>query len=155
MQQLIGKLVERFEQGRIDRRQLIQSLTALAAAARPAVGDESTFRARSLNHIALRVTDIPRSRDFYRKHFGLPVVRENGGSCFLGLGEGNFLALFRNKAAGMDHYCIAIDNFDAGAVVDRLKKEQLEPDRPAGTDRVYFPDPDGLTVQVSSADLRA
>jgi hypothetical protein len=55
----------------------------------------------------------------------------------------------------MDHYCIAIDNFDAGAVVDRLKKEQLEPDRPAGTDRVYFPDPDGLTVQVSSADLRA
>lgn len=154
MQQIITELVERFEQGRLDRRQLIQSLTSLAVAAKATAAQTSTFQARSLNHIALRVKDVARSRDFYRKHFGLPVMRESAGSCFLGLGEGNFMALFRSEVAGMHHYCIAIDHFDPGRVVERLKSEQLEPDRPAGTDRVYFPDPDGLVVQVSSVDLR-
>jgi catechol 2,3-dioxygenase-like lactoylglutathione lyase family enzyme len=154
MQTIISDLVDRFERGKLDRRQLIQALTAAALAARPAAAGESTFQARGLNHIALRVTDIPRSRDFYRKHFGLPVVRENDSSCFLGLGE-HFLALFRNQQAAMDHYCIAIDNFDPGAVVARLQKEQLKPDRPAGSDRVYFPDPDGLVVQVSAVGHRA
>jgi catechol 2,3-dioxygenase-like lactoylglutathione lyase family enzyme len=155
MQQVITKLVERFEQGKLDRRQLIQALTAVAAAAAPASAAESTFRGRGLNHIALRVTDVPRSRDFYRKHFGLPVIRDGTSSCFLGLGETNFLALFRNQSPGMDHYCISIENFDAGAVVKTLESLQLRPDRPAGSDRVYFKDPDGLVVQVSSPDHRA
>jgi catechol 2,3-dioxygenase-like lactoylglutathione lyase family enzyme len=155
MQDIITSLVDRFEEGRLDRRQLIQALTAAALAAQPSAASESTFRARGLNHIALRVADIPRSRDFYRKHFGLPVVREDASSCFLGMGEHNFLTLFRRDAAGLDHYCIAIDNFEASAVVKTLEREQLQPDRPSGSDRVYFKDPDGLVVQVSSVDHHA
>jgi metallothiol transferase len=155
MRQLISALLDLYEGGAISRRQLVEGLAGIAAAGSiSATGPESTFRGLGLNHIALRVTDVPRSRDFYRKHFGLPVIRDGSSSCFLGLGA-EFLALFRGEKPGMDHYCIAIEKFDAGAVVAALNREGLKPDRPAGSDRVYFPDPDGLTVQVSAADHHA
>lgn len=149
MQQAISKLVERYELGKINRRQLIRSLTAVAAAGQAASSADSTFQGLGLNHIALRVADVRRSRDFYQKHFGLPVIRDGQSSCFLGLGK-NFLALFRNERPAMDHYCIAIESFDADSVVEELKRQGLKPDRPSGSDRVYFPDPDGLTVQLSA-----
>jgi len=30
--------------------------------------------------------------------------------------------------------------------MEELKRQGLTPSRPSGSDRVYFPDPDGLTV---------
>ena len=155
MRQLIRAMLGQYEAGAISRRQLVEGLAGIAAAgAASAAGPEPTFRGLGLNHIALRVTDVARSRDFYRKRFGLPVIRDGESSCFLGLGA-EFLALFRGEKAAMDHYCIAIEKFDAGAVVAALNRQGLKPDRPDGSDRVYFPDPDGLIVQVSSADHHA
>ena len=116
--------------------------------------DGSTFQGVALNHIAIRVTNVPRSRDFYQKHLGLPVIHESETNCFLGLGK-NFLTLFQNPNPGLDHYCIAIENFKADAVMEELKRQGLNPNRPSGSDRVYFPDPDGLTVQLSSVDHHA
>jgi catechol 2,3-dioxygenase-like lactoylglutathione lyase family enzyme len=155
MRQLISEMLGLFEQGAINRRQLIECLTGIAVTAQAAAaGPESTFRGLGLNHIALRVTDVGRSRDFYRKHFGMPIIRDEENSCFLGLGD-HFLALFRGDTPRMDHYCIAIDKFTADSVVDELKRQGLKPDRPSGSSRVYFPDPDGLTVQVSAIDHHA
>ena len=153
MQQIISRMLESYEDGRLSRRQLIQGLVAITAGhAAPASG--STFQGMALNHIAIRVTDVQRSRDFYQKHFGLPVIREAETNCFLGLGK-NFLTLFQNPKPGLDHFCIAIQSFNADAVMDELKRQGLNPTRPSGSDRVYFPDPDGLTVQVSSVDHHA
>ncbi len=149
MQHLISNLLHDYERGRLSRRQLIQALAAVAAAAPAAPAAASTFQGVAINHIAIRVTDVARSRDFYRKHFGLPVIRESQSDCFLGLGK-NFLTLFRNQAAGLDHFCIAIENYRASPVVEELKRQGLNPTR--RSDRVYFPDPDELVVQVSSAD---
>ncbi len=152
MKQVISGLVERYERGRLSRRELIQGLAALAAAGPAAMAaPAATFQGVGINHIALRVTDVKRSRDFYQKHLGLPVVRESQRDCFLGLGK-NFLALFQNQAPGMDHYCLAIENFRVGPVTERLKREGFTPRQPSGTERVYFPDPDGLVVQLSAAD---
>lgn len=151
MEQTISKMLASYEGGRVTRRQLIRALTALAAAGAAKSAYGSTFRGLGLNHIALRVTNIPRSRDFYQKHFGLPLIRESESNCFLGIGK-NFLTLFKNANPGLDHYCIAIEKYDADSAVAELKRQGLNPDRPSGTDRVYFPDPDGLTVQVSSQD---
>ncbi len=151
MEQTISKMLASYEGGRVTRRQLIRALTALAAAGAAKPADGATFRGLGLNHIALRVSDIPRSKGFYQKHFGLPLIRESESSCFLGMGK-NFLTLFKNATPGLDHYCIAIETFKADTVMAELKRQGLNPDRPSGTDRVYFPDPDGLTVQVSSQD---
>ena len=115
-----------------------------------AAPETSTFRGVGMNHIALRVTDVARSRDFYRKVFGLPVARETLSNCFLGLGK-NFLALFKGDTGGMDHYCFEVANYEVEAVTAELDRQGLRPRHPSGTDRVYFKDPDGLTVQLAGS----
>jgi catechol 2,3-dioxygenase-like lactoylglutathione lyase family enzyme len=154
MEQIISSMLSSYERGSLTRRQLIQGLASIAAVGSPATASAATFRGMALNHIAIRVTKIQRSRDFYQKHFGLPVIREAETDCFMGLGK-NFLTLFQNQAPGLDHFCIAIQDFNADAAVEELKHQGLHPNRPSGSDRVYFPDPDGLTVQVSSVDHHA
>ena len=154
MQQIISRLLESYAHGRLDRRQLIQGLARHRGGRICAPASGSTFQGTALNHIAIRVTDVQRSRDFYQKHFGLPVIHEAEKNCFLGLGK-NFLTLFQNQAPGLDHFCIAIQDFSLDAVMEDLKRQGLKPTRPSGSDRVYFPDPDGLTVQVSSVDHHA
>ncbi len=151
MKQVISKMLESYEHGKVSRRQLIQSLAAIATWARPAPALGSTFQGVAINHIAIRVTNVQRSRDFYQKLLGLPVIRESQSDCFLGLGK-NFLTLFQNQNPGLDHYCLAIENFKVDRVMEELKRQGLTPRRPSGSDRVYFPDPDGLVVQLSSVD---
>ena len=150
MEKTISQILASYEQGKLSRRGLIAGLVALFATTGSA--QASTFKGMSLNHVALSVTDIQRSKAFYQKHFGLPVVRESVNSCFLDLGP-HFLALFKSSASGMNHYCIAIDGYEADAVVETLQSEGLK-SRRAGN-RVYFHDPDGLEVQVSAVDHAA
>ena len=154
MKEIIASLLESYERGKVSRRQLIQGLAAIAASAHTVPAFGSTFQGVGLNHIAVRVTNVQRSRDFYQKHLGTPVIHESETNCFLGLGK-NFLTLFQNQTPGLDHFCIAVQNFNADAVMEDLKRQGLNPNRPSGTDRVYFPDPDGLTVQLSSVDHHA
>jgi catechol 2,3-dioxygenase-like lactoylglutathione lyase family enzyme len=154
MEAIISGMLESYEKGQLSRRHLITALAALAGGAKSLHAEESAFKGVGLNHIAIRVTNIPRSRDFYQKLLGLPVIRQGETDCFLGLGS-DFLTLFQNQSPGLDHYCIAIDNFNADAVMGSLSRAGLKPRRPAGTDRVYFPDPDGIEVQLSSVSHHA
>ena len=154
MERIISEMLEDCECGRVSRRSLIGGLSALWFAASPAFAAESTFKGVGLNHIAIRVADIRRSREFYQKHLGLPLIRESETSCFLKVG-GEFLTLFKNERPGLDHYCVAIENFKPDAVMSELNRQGLKPRRPSGTDRIYFLDPDGLEVQLSSVDHHA
>ena len=160
MENAITNLVEQFEAGRIDRRQLVAGLGTLVAAlsgtraARAAEQEESTFEAVGLNHIALRVTDVLRSREFYKKHLGLKVTRDGGErNCFMTCGK-NFVALFKGEEAQMDHYCYSIKNYDVNRAEAKLKEQGLEPRVVRDAGRIYFQDPDGLTVQLASGDHR-
>lgn len=150
-------IVHAFTDGRISRRELVARLLTLGAAmaggrafAQSAPGDraedEPTFQATGLDHIALAVTDIARSRDWYVRHLGLKVSRQGRDTCFLTCGD-NFVALFRRDEPGLHHYSYALPDYDPDDAVERLRKAGLEPDRQSN--RVYFQDPDGLVVQVS------
>ena len=156
-------LLAEVQQGKMTRREASRRLLLLAAATFGAAGsgcaaqgaeagDSSgsapTFQSEGLNHIALRVTDLNRSRDFYGKHLGLKVLRQSSYNCFLAAGANNFVALFRSDSPGLDHYCYTVPNYEAGAVVETLKGVGLEPRRTE--DRVYFDDPDGIEVQLAS-----
>jgi catechol 2,3-dioxygenase-like lactoylglutathione lyase family enzyme len=154
MQRIISEMLEDFERGKVSRRQLVRGLAALAGSAAAAPAAESTFIGVGLNHIAIRVTDIRRSREFYQKHLGLPTIRESETACFLKMGD-EFLTMFQNERPGLDHYCIAIENFKPDTVMSELNRHGLKPRRASGTDRIYFPDPDGLEVQLSAVDHRA
>ena len=146
----ISDILTRYERGEIRRRDLISGLAALTVASRGAAAPtSSTFQGVEVNHLALNVTDVRRSRDFYQKHLGLPVVRQSETNCFLGLRK-NFLALFQNANPGMNHYCIAIEDYEVGRVTAELERQGLDPAR--RSNRVYFKDPDGIEVQLASTD---
>lgn len=156
------RVVEKFERGRLSRRQLAARLMGLGAAmavghstqsSEAAASDqdpENTFAATGLDHVALNVSDLARSRDFYVKHLGLKVLREGRKHCFLGDDkEGFFLALFEGEPSGLNHYCYAIRSYDPDQAARRLEAAGLKPRRENG--RVYFDDPDGIEVQVTGA----
>ncbi len=153
----IDRMIDAYDRGRLSRRRLMIELTGLfgvaaglgAAQERPR--PTSTFTATEINHVALAVTDVSRSRKFYEEHMGLGVRSDNSPhSVFLDVGKRDFLALFRADKPGMDHYCYTIDGYQPADAVKRLKAAALEPRRRGN--RVYFDDPDGLEVQVSAAN---
>jgi catechol 2,3-dioxygenase-like lactoylglutathione lyase family enzyme len=156
MQPDIGEsLVDQFERGLLSRRQLASRLVGLGAAlaampgtAEARQGDSSTFQATGLSHVALNVSSVPRSRDFYIKHLGLKVIRDGGeDNCFLGGSENFFLTLFKGERAGLNHYCYAIRDYTVDQAEEKLKAAGLKPRREGN--RIYFPDPDGIEVQVA------
>ncbi len=158
---LAEKLVGDFEQGRLSRRQLAARLVGLGAAlatfqdaswGQTAASEEATavkptFAAKGLDHIALDVTDVPRSNEFYGKHLGLRVIRGDENASFLGADRDFFLTLFRGEKPGLNHYCYGIDHYDADDAMERLAAAGLRLRREGN--RVYFPDPDGITVQIA------
>lgn len=159
-----AKLLADHEAGAISRRQLVTRLMGLGAAlatlettgraqeteATPDTASERpTFRAKKLDHIALDVADVPRSRDFYMKHLGLRVIRGDERAMFLGAERDFFLTLFRAEKPALNHYCYGIDLYDPDTAVASLRAAGIEPRRTGG--RIYFTDPDGLTVQIASA----
>jgi catechol 2,3-dioxygenase-like lactoylglutathione lyase family enzyme len=152
------KLVESFERGLLSRRQLVSRLTglgaALAALGRTPVAkaetDGGTFTAKGLDHVALNVKSVPASRDFYVKHLGLKVTRDGGeDNCFLGAGNNFCLTLFKGDKPGLNHYCYGIEAFDPDKAEEKLKAAGLKPRREG--DRLYFPDVDGIEVQIAGS----
>ncbi len=145
----ISNLLGHYETGQLNRRDLVFGLAALAAAPQASAQSSSSFKGTEINHIAINVPDVQRSRDFYRELLDLPVLDESRNACFLGLGEGNFLSIFRGSPS-LNHYCIGIEDYEVGRVADELRRQGLEPRRTAGTNRIYFDDPDGLEVQLAA-----
>lgn len=149
----IEKLIDRFSEGKMTRRQVVGSLLTLLAlgggTSKAAATAEtvSPFKVTALDHIALRVRDVPRSRDFYRDLLGLRVTRDGGErSCFLSFDRG-FLALFQGDEPRMDHYCYSLPGYDVDQAAETLKAADITP-RVRGN-RIYFDDPDGLEVQLA------
>jgi len=151
-------IVNEFIAGRCSRREMIAGLMAMSAAAAglpgrtaaaaQAANGPPTFQARSIDHIALRVTDIPRSLAWYQRHLGLTVASEGRTSAFLDCGP-DFLALFKSETPGLHHYSFAIPTYDQDDAAERLRAAGLTPKLRGG--RTYFDDPDGIEVQVSQA----
>lgn len=161
MEHLIAKLLEDFEHGKMNRRQLIQSLAmaaAAASAAAPARAAESPFKAVAVNHISYNVADYKRTRDFYVDLLGMDVKQDNGQSqCYLSFGD-TFL-LPRNARGNrtpplVDHIAYTIDKWDQKQVKEELEKRGLSP-REDTADSYHVKDPDGFDLQISGKGMHA
>jgi catechol 2,3-dioxygenase-like lactoylglutathione lyase family enzyme len=160
MEQIIAKLLQEFEQGKMNRRQLIQSLAmapSVAGAAVPAAAAESEgFKAVTVNHISYQVSDYARTRDFYSDLLGMKVSHDDGKQAYLAFGD-SFL-LPRNARNGgatprVDHIAYTIDNWQKDAVEAELKRRGLQP-RPDTENSFHVKDPDGFDVQISGKEMK-
>ena len=151
MNAVIDDLVARFDRGTLSRRQLIQGLTALAAAgaAPPAAGQTAPFRSTRIDHISIQVTDMARSVEFYEKIFGLKVLNEDKENEIVRMGVTRIIvSLHRKPPVGIvDHFAIAIDDFNREAVTAELAKHGLTAEQ--NLDYGFFVrDPEGVPVQI-------
>ncbi|MGI9666252.1 MAG: VOC family protein [Acidimicrobiia bacterium] len=105
------------------------------------------FEGTDVNHVALRVADLRRSRDFYIAAFGAVVTNETPTACFLQIGGSDFIALFPTDDPHIEHFCITVPDYDPDAAEAKLRTAGLEVIR--REDRLFFRDPDGLLVQIS------
>jgi catechol 2,3-dioxygenase-like lactoylglutathione lyase family enzyme len=158
MENIIAKLLNDFEQGKMNRRQLIRSIAIAAAAAAPAAAAEGQgFKAVTVNHISYQVADYAKTRDFYVDLFGMKVSGDNGRQANLSFGD-TFL-LPRNARDGgptplVNHIAYTIENWNKDKVEAELKRRGLQP-RPDTENSFHIKDPDGFDVQISGKDMKA
>jgi len=157
MESVIAKLLQDFEQGKMNRRQLIQSLSMAAAAAAAAAGMAPEARAAGkplealyVNHISYQVNDYKKVRDFYVDLLGMKITEDDGKQCRLVFG--NNILIPRNRANGgpakVDHIAYTITNWDTekDGLEAELKRRKLEYTGSAKTS-FQVKDPEGMGVQ--------
>jgi catechol 2,3-dioxygenase-like lactoylglutathione lyase family enzyme len=158
METLIAKLLQDFEQGKMNRRQLISSLSVAAAAATvptTVIGAEAPkptgkLQAGYVNHISYSCNDYAKVRDFYVDLLGMKPTGDDGMQCRLEFG--NNILIPRNRAKGtpakVDHIAYTIMNWDTekDAFEAQLKRRNLQY---TGSGKTSFQvkDPEGMGVQ--------
>ena len=149
MKHVISDLVGRFERGRLSRRELIQTLTLVAAAG--ASASAAPLRSGSINHVSVLVTDMARSIEFYNRVFGLSVQNEDKANKIsrLGIGGKVLVSLRVEPPAGqIDHFAIGVEGFNRDAVTKELQGMGLTP-RENLEFGFHVKDPDGANVQIT------
>ena len=161
MEQLISTLLRDFEEGKMNRRQLVKSLAAAATAIGTAAlaKAEGGFKAITVNHISYQVSDYARTRDFYADLLGMGVKQDTGRQCYMTFG--NSFLLPRNMRAGserkpplVDHIAYTIEGWDKERVKAELERRGLNP-RPDTEDSFHVKDPDGFDLQISGENMKA
>jgi len=156
MENIIADIVQKFEEGKIDRRQMIRNL-AIAASAASVLGPKSAtaagggFTATDVNHLSMTVPDYAKTRDFYSDSLGLKVSNDDGKSrC--SLTGGAFRMQVRTGAVSVpliDHFGVTIENWNKQAVESELKRRGLNPQTAPGNEISWMiKDPNGYRIQL-------
>lgn len=156
----LDQLLSRYEHGHLSRRELLGALSALLVAApavttaAPAVGD-----VKQLNHVSLFVPNVQKSVEFYQGLFGMPVLTRQDPGVNLNAGAG-FVGIYpaqRGASSGsINHLCLALEGFDAEAVLETLTSRGVKARiRVRGdTKELYFTDPDNISVQLQDVKYK-
>src|SRR5262249_40236360 len=153
-------------------RQLVRALAPLVVRA-PALARAGArasgpiVRGLSVNHVALTVTDVPRSYAFYERLFGITKgwpATDAGTGIHMDLPDGYISIDSVSERKGViTHFAVTVDHMDRDAA-KRLsdKINQALPNAKArdayqantGGSTVNLRDPDDIFVQISSRDGR-
>jgi catechol 2,3-dioxygenase-like lactoylglutathione lyase family enzyme len=154
----IAKLLRDIEEGKMDRRQLIQGLAltamgALATSAAPKAAGDKGFKAIAYNHLSYDVADVARSRDFYLDLFGLKPAWDDGVQSKLAFGDPSAPdSLYIRKVKpgqqpNVDHIAYSVHNFEKDAAGSELMRRGLNP-KDDGPVAWIVKDPDGFATQI-------
>ena len=156
MEAEVTKLVEDFEEGKLSRRGLIKGLTAVAAAgaAGKASAQETPFESTMIDHISVQVENLAPSIEFYQNIFGLGIINQDEPNKIVRMGPagGRIIVSLHEKAPTsiVDHYAIAIRNFNQEQVTAALAAHGLEAQNNLDYG-FYVRDPAGIPVQIVGA----
>lgn len=171
MKHVIANLLKNVENGKMNRRRLIEVLglgagaafagsvvpkavaAFAASAARKAITNSKDLKAVSWDHLSFDVADVARSRDFYVDLFGMKVTWDDGVQSELDFGNPSVVdSLYIRKVkpgqqVSVDHLAWKVERFTKDGSEAQLKQLGLSPtdDGPAAWN---VKDPDGFTVQV-------
>lgn len=152
----VTELVSEFENGRLSRRGLIRGLTAIAAGgvAAGARAQDTPFASTAIDHISVQVEDLAPSIEFYQTIFGLSVLNQDEANKIVRMGPvgGRIIVSLHEKPPTgiVDHYAIAIRNFDQQGVTAALAARGLEAQQNLDYG-FYVRDPAGIPVQIVGA----
>jgi catechol 2,3-dioxygenase-like lactoylglutathione lyase family enzyme len=171
MNSMVDSLFDQYDRGRMTRRHLVQALAALVLPTSTLAQDTRAsgpiVRGLSVNHVALTVSDVPRSFAFYERLFGVTKgwpATDAGTGIHMDLPDG-YISI--DSVAGqkgvITHFAVAVDHMDrvaAKRLADTINSEL--PDAKArdayqantGGSTVNLRDPDGFFVQIASKDGR-
>ena len=172
MNSVVDSLFDQYDRGRMTRRHLVEALAALALPTSTLAQDSARasrpiVRGLSVNHVALTVSDVPRSFAFYERLFGATKgwpATDAGTGIHMDLPDG-YISI--DSGAGpkgvITHFSVAVEHMDrvaAKSLADKINREL--PDAKAreayqantGGSTVNLRDPDGVFVQISSKDGR-
>jgi catechol 2,3-dioxygenase-like lactoylglutathione lyase family enzyme len=177
----VDGLMDQYDRGVINRRQLVTGLAGLIGAV--ITGRESTLAleaattpaissARSINHVHINVSDLKRSEDFYAAALGA-TVRERGEGittmtlpgatsqvgCWISLTSvtsriGGAESDTPPKAGTYNHIGIGVDLKDTNRIAADVRKmfPDLKAPQAGRTDQMNVYDPDGTRVQLMRLD---
>jgi catechol 2,3-dioxygenase-like lactoylglutathione lyase family enzyme len=124
------------------------------------------LRPKTLDHLALKVTDMDKALHFYHQVLGLEVLRtsgpnaEGGRSAVLQAGiqkldlfsRPDFVSADKEKPVGMDHLCLLMETASVEDLIAELRQAAVEifwgPVERHGSTSVYVYDPDGVHVEL-------
>lgn len=120
-----------------------------------------------LHHIAIIGADYTRSRDFYHRILGLPIVSETwreerqSWKLNLALPDGSQIELFsfpsppprpsRPEACGLRHLALAVGDLEQARQalsVEGVELEAIRTDELTGQHFCFLADPDGLPIEL-------
>src|SRR5438445_11907219 len=163
MESVIAKLLQDFGQGKMNRRQLVRSLSVAAAATAAAAGVAPAAAAAGkplealyVNHISYQVNDYKKVRDFYVDLLGMKITEDDGKEqCHLVFGNNILIPRSRAKGAPakVDHIAYTITNWDAEKewLEAELKRRNLQYTGSAKTS-FQVKVPEGMVVQFGGLD---
>ncbi len=133
------------------------------------------FAVRGLDHVVLRVRDMPRVERFYRDVIGCGLERRQDRIGLAQLRAGATLidlvdiageigraggAAPGREGRNMDHFCLRIDPFDGPAIVRHLRVHGIEPGEVGlrfGADgegpSIYLEDPEGNRLELKGPPI--
>ena len=158
-------LLDAYDTGRLNRRQLLQGLVALAvpATAGAQVPVADPVRARTINHVHIVVNDLEQSKAFYGKLLGAKFQHEFSKDIHSMVfpGEGGWLSLDggtsqvdKDKKNRLGHFAIGIERFNAGETKAAINKvlPDLKVEGAADGRSVFVFDPNGIRVQLMAKE---
>jgi catechol 2,3-dioxygenase-like lactoylglutathione lyase family enzyme len=123
-----------------------------------ATATEGYVKTMGLFHLAINVTDLRKSVDFYTNLFRIDVLREENDMAIMHTpGTDDSFVLFKSNGpvapSGIAHFGFKVDDHNYDRAMDYVERNKIpiisNPQRTTGR-FLYIEDPDGYVIQIST-----